>query len=102
MIHETACGTARTRGRRPQVFEIAREVAMELNSGCMVHPTVKVAFDGSDGIEAFKESHLNNPKEDFWTEFGQILSLGGRFRTPDSFDAPYTFSDWPDDFDAFE
>ena len=75
---------------------------MELNSGCMVHPTVKVAFDGSDGIEAFKESHLNNPKEDFWTEFGQILSLGGRFRTPDSFDAPYTFSDWPDDFDAFE
>jgi hypothetical protein len=68
----------------------------------IVHPNIRVAFDGAGGPEAFREYHVNNPEEDFWREFGQILALGGRFRTPAAFDAPYVFSDWPEEFDAFE
>lgn len=68
----------------------------------VVAPDVGVAFDGARGIDAFKQHHLLNPKEDFWAEFGDVLAHGGSFRTPDAFDAPYTFSEWPATFDAFQ
>ena len=67
----------------------------------VLHPQIKVGFDGSDGPDAFKERHLKNPEEDFWKEFGAVLSMGGRF-APNEFTAPYTFTDFPNDLDAFE
>lgn len=68
----------------------------------IVDPNVGVAFDGARGIEAFTQRHLQNPQEDFWKEFGDVVAHGGSFRTPDAFDAPYTFSAWPARFDAFQ
>jgi len=68
----------------------------------VVDPRIRVSFDGAAGPEAFKEYHVNNPEEDFWAHFVAILNMGGRFRTPDDFDAPYVFSDWPDGLDGFE
>ena len=67
-----------------------------------VHPTARVAFDGSGGPDAFRKLHIDDPDEDFWTEFSWILRNGGRFRTPNDFDAPYVFADWPENLEAFE
>jgi hypothetical protein len=76
-----------------------RDVAAVLAA---VHPTARVAFDGSAGPDAFKKLHIDSPDEDFWSDFAAILSMGGRFRTPDEFDAPYVFAFWPEDLDPFE
>ena len=68
----------------------------------VVHPQARVSFDGSGGPAAFKRLHVDDPDEDFWTDFPVILRMGGRFRTPTEFDAPYTFADWPDGVESFE
>jgi hypothetical protein len=67
-----------------------------------VHPNVRTSFGDSGGIQAFKKEHIDGTDEDFWQEFATILRLGGRFRMPDAFDAPYTFSAWPEGLDSFE
>ena len=67
-----------------------------------VHPDARVSFGDSGGPAAFKSLHIDDPDEDFWTEFPAILRMGGRFRTPTEFDAPYTFADWPDGVESFE
>jgi len=68
----------------------------------IVDPTVRISFGDSGGAQAFKAQVIDNRNEDFWQEFGTILRLGGRFRTNDAFDAPYTFSAWPEHLDSFE
>ena len=68
----------------------------------IVDPTVRISFGDSGGAQAFKAQVIGNRNEDFWGEFGTILRLGGRFRTNDAFDAPYTFSAWPENLDSFE
>lgn len=65
-----------------------------------VDPGVRVDFGDGGGLEAFKR-RMNAPGENFWEELTRVLNLGGRFRTPDAFDAPYVYSDWPDGVDAF-
>jgi len=67
-----------------------------------VDPGVRIDFGNSGGVQAFKDRVIDNRAEDFWKEFGTILRLGGRFRTNDAFDAPYTFSAWPENLDSFE
>jgi hypothetical protein len=67
-----------------------------------VDPGVRISFDDSGGREAFKKDVIEDRDEDFWLEFATILRLGGRFRESDAFDAPYTFSAWPDEFDSYE
>ena len=67
-----------------------------------LHPQMQVDFDGSAGPDAFKEHHVDNPDEDFWTEFTELLAMGGRFDGPDTFTAPYAFTEFPDGIDAFE
>lgn len=67
-----------------------------------VHPEARVSFDGAGGPAAFKSYHIDNPDEDFWADFAAVLRMGGRFRTPDDFDTPYTFANWPDGADGFE
>ena len=68
----------------------------------IVDPTVRINFGDSGGAQAFKAQVIGNRNEDFWGEFGTILRLGGRFRANDAFDAPYTFSAWPEHLDSFE
>jgi len=67
-----------------------------------VDPGVRIGFGNSGGAQAFKAEVIDNRAEDFWKEFGTILQLGGRFRMNDAFDAPYTFSAWPENLDSFE
>ena len=67
-----------------------------------VDPGVRISFGNSGGAQAFKAEVIDNRAQDFWKEFGTILRLGGRFRTNDAFDAPYTFSAWPENLDSFE
>ena len=67
----------------------------------IVDPGVRVDFGDGGGLDAFK-GRMNAAGEHFWEELARVLNLGGRFRTPDAFDAPYVYSDWPDGFDAFE
>ncbi len=68
----------------------------------IVHAKVRTSFGDGGGIEEFKKEHLENKEGGFWEEFALILRLGGRFRRNDAFDAPYTFSAWPDNLDSFE
>lgn len=68
----------------------------------IVDPKVRVSFGDGGGVEAFKTEVVGNRSEDFWKEFGEILRLGGRLSAHDSFDAPYTFSAWPENLDSFE
>ena len=68
----------------------------------VVDPGVRIGFGDSGGAKDFKSQVIGSRNEDFWREFGTILRLGGRFRTNDAFDAPYTFSAWPENLDSFE
>ena len=93
---------------RPDFVEFRRELLQAATRKdtaavlAVVHPEARVSFDGSGGPTAFKSLHIDDPDEDFWTEFPAILRMGGRFRTPTEFDAPYTFANWPDGVESFE
>jgi hypothetical protein len=69
----------------------------------VVHQDIKNGFGGDDGIEAFKRLwRLEQPDSELWRELGSVLALGGSFEEPDTFVAPYVFSRWPQEFDAFD
>lgn len=53
---------------------------------------MRVDFGDGGGLEVFKR-RMNALGENFWEELTRVLNLGGRFRTPDAFDAPYVYSD---------
>ena len=42
------------------------------------------------------------PSSGLWAELGLVLAMGGRFSAETTFAAPYVYSAWPDDVDAFE
>lgn len=94
--------------RRPDFLEFRRRLQDavarrdEVVVLASVHPNVRVSFGDSGGIQAFRKEVVNSRTEDFWGEFGAILRLGGRFRMGNAFDAPYTFSAWPSEYDSFE
>ena len=72
----------------------------------ILDPNIELSFGGHRGIKDFKEMWLTkNSREDLWTELNAVLSLGGAFVTSGGgkqFCAPYTFTNFPDDVDAFE
>ena len=69
----------------------------------IVHPQIKIGFGGDDGVAAFRRIwRLEQGDSELWRELGAILSLGGTFRDANTFVAPYVFSRWPDDLDAFD
>ena len=63
----------------------------------VAHPDISISFDG--GIAALKNL-IESPEQDFWGEFGRVLSMGGTF-VADGFAAPYVYSTWPDEFDSY-
>lgn len=76
----------------------------------VVDPQIKASFGGDGGIADFRrmwglDGEPDDPpdgSDDIWTELGTVLALGGSFSGDETFTAPYTFSRWPDDFDAFD
>ncbi len=71
-----------------------------------VHPEIKYSFGDPEGIAGFVKSWgLTSPEEaqksEIWNVLERILPMGGVFTAPDEFVAPYYFSTWPEDTDAF-
>ncbi|HVQ43102.1 MAG TPA: SH3 domain-containing protein [Vicinamibacterales bacterium] len=65
-------------------------------------PNIKLGFGGEDGTALLREN-LSKPKSDgLWKEIARVLALGGAFRGPSTFHAPYVSSNWPDGADSFE
>lgn len=72
----------------------------------VVDPKVKNGFGGYDGIANFKKQwKIDSPKSELWDELLFVLTHGGSFQTQGrtkTFEAPYIFTDFPDELDAFE
>jgi hypothetical protein len=70
----------------------------------ILHEQIENDFGGGVGIPSFKSTwHLERVNSPFWSEFRQVLSLGGKFDEKDhSFSAPYLFNSFPQDADAFQ
>jgi hypothetical protein len=70
-----------------------------------VDPQIRVSFGDENGIAAFKKQwQPEDPRSPIWRELGEILALGGTFgyQGAPGFWAPYVYSRWPEDLDAFQ
>lgn len=68
----------------------------------IVSPDVKNGFGGNDGIEAFRKTwKLDRADSTFWQEMTRVLAMGGTFDDDGNFIAPYVYSEWPEELDAF-
>jgi hypothetical protein len=66
-------------------------------------PAIKNSFDGDDGKDGFTRRWRPRAADsEVWQELGAVLALGGTFDGADAFVAPYVFSRWPNQIDAFE
>lgn len=71
----------------------------------IVDKNIKNGFGGEDGIENFKKNwKIDSPNSELWKELSIVLNNGGTFdkRRRSSFYAPYLFTAFPADLDAFE
>lgn len=69
----------------------------------ILSPNIKNSFGGNDGISEFQKYwKLERPDSKFWKTMIRVLALGGSFNEETTFMAPYTYSKFPDEFDAFE
>lgn len=71
----------------------------------IVDKNIKIGFGGDDGIENFKKNwKIYSRNSELWKELGTVLNNGGVFDKENSntFYAPYLFSVFPEDIDAFE
>ncbi len=66
---------------------------------------IKNSFGGDGGIEEFKERwKINGSDSEFWNEFLPVITGGGKFIKEGNtklFFAPYVFTSFPEDLDAF-
>lgn len=79
-----------------------RDVKSLLN---IVDKNIKNGFGGEDGIANFKKNwKITSAKSELWSELLTVLTHGGTFddRRRNSFYAPYLFTKFPEDIDAFE
>lgn len=65
---------------------------------------IKGNFGGDSGIEDFKRLwKLDSPQSELWKELLIVLTNGGKFVTAKKeFCAPFSFTNFPEDLDAFE
>ena len=71
----------------------------------LLDPKIRTNFGGGGGIADFKgQWKPSSPDSKLWPELTTILNHGGSFlgETREAFWAPYVYSKWPDDVDAFE
>lgn len=70
----------------------------------VMDPNIKLSFGGHEGLKGFRE--LYTKEADFWKVFLPVIKNGGKWLrergSPKIFSAPYSFSAFPDDLDAFE
>lgn len=68
-----------------------------------LHPQVKLSFGGDGGLEGFRRLwRPEAPDSALWATLAEVLALGGRFGDDGSFTAPYVFTDFPPDADAYD
>jgi hypothetical protein len=69
----------------------------------VVSPTIKNSFGGNDGLAEFKKYwRPERAASRLWATLMSVLALGGNFDERNAFIAPYTFSKWPEEIDAFQ
>lgn len=71
----------------------------------IMDPDISLSFGGHSGVKGFHELWTN--KDEFWSEFLTVIKNGGKYEPADGesgemFIAPYSFSNWPEDLDAFD
>jgi hypothetical protein len=96
----------------PSFFEFREKfiAAAERRDGAFIlsilDPKIELSFGGDAGIADFKRMWKITAKNSgFWEEFLPVIKNGGSFSGQGSergFFAPYTFSNFPEDLDAFE
>src|SRR5687768_2649042 len=71
-----------------------------------VDPNIRNGFAGEDGIANFrKQWKINSSQSPLWSELLFVLTNGGAFQSEGKskiFTAPYIYSNFPSDLDAFE
>lgn len=71
----------------------------------MIDKQGKFSFGGHDGIAGFIELwelDKNPEKSAVWKTLTEVMDLGGVSKSGKSMMFPYLFTDWPDQYDAFE
>jgi hypothetical protein len=74
----------------------------------IVDPNIQNGFGGEGGIVNFRNGwKLQSPNSEFWPEFSKVIKNGGSFigegrNKMNHFAAPYVFSNWLEDLDAFD
>ena len=74
----------------------------------ILDPDIMNSFGGNGGIKEFEEAWgIDEGNSRFWSEFLPVIKHGGAFSPPTEasgrmFIAPYSFSSWPEELDAFE
>lgn len=64
---------------------------------------IRNSFGDDSGITEFKRMWKpERSTSKIWMELLTVIALGGRFEGAEMFMAPYTYSNFPDGFDAFE
>jgi hypothetical protein len=60
------------------------------------------SFGGNAGLAGFEEAWKpGQPNSKLWPTLATVLALGGSFQNENTFAAPYTYSRFPDQLDAF-
>ena len=95
--------------RRPDFFsfraQLQRAIARHDTTALLavVHPEIRNSFGDNNGIDEFRMMwRIAEPDSGIWDTLGTVLALGGSFQDEQTFAAPYVFSRWPGQFDAFE
>ena len=70
----------------------------------ILDPEIELSFGGLQGRKDFEEMwHPERRDSELWPVLDQLLKLGGAYdRRSRTFTAPYVFTAFPDDMDAFE
>lgn len=74
----------------------------------IVDPKIRNGFGDRNGIAWFKKDwKLDRHDSEFWPKFLRVIKNGGAFggegdKRKTFFTAPYVYSNWPEDLDAFE
>jgi hypothetical protein len=68
----------------------------------VLNKDIKLSFGGDAGVEDFKRMWKPGaPDTELWEKLAAVLSLGGTFASDGTFTAPYVFTKWPQEKDAF-